>query len=219
MNTQNGGYLLLFQSVEIHERDDKAIVTGQMFDRVAGYLNDRADPGTDIQGHPVLGETREIVDFVAKGYYAINAILRIDGQRERIAMFEGFALPDESLATIVHPTAYVASATELGPGVVIMPHCTVSPGAVLDKGCLVMVAATIGHDGQLGKYCHVAAQACVGARVRLGDGVHIGLNATVREDLTIGTNAAVAMGAVLTENVGDGEIWAGNPARFLRRAQ
>ena len=186
---------------------------------VAGYLNDRMAPGEDIGGHPVLGKTREIGEFVSKGFYAINTILRIDGQQERIAMFESFALPEESLATVVHPSAYVASTAKLGPGVVIMPNVTVSPGVVFDKGCLIMVSATIGHDSWLGKYCHVAAQACVGARVKLGEGVHIGLNGTVKEDITIGTNATLGMGSVLTKNVGDSEVWAGNPAKFLRKAE
>jgi sugar O-acyltransferase (sialic acid O-acetyltransferase NeuD family) len=186
---------------------------------VAGYLNDRMEPGEDIHGHPVLGKTGEIGEYVRKGYYAINTILRIDGQQERIDMFESFALPDKSLATVVHPTAYVAPTVELGPGVVIMPKVTVSPGVVFGKGCLIMVAATIGHDSRLGKYCHVAAQACVGARVKLGDGVHIGMNATVGENITIGTNAALGMGAVLTKDVGHGEVWVGNPAKFLRKAE
>ena len=186
---------------------------------VAGYLNDRMEPGEDIDGHPVLGKTGDVGEFVHNDYYAINTILRIDGQQERIAMFESFALPDERLATVVHPTAYVAPTAELGPGVVIMPNVSVSPGAVFGKGCLIMMAATIGHDSRLGDYCHVAAQGCVGARVKLGDGVHIGLNATVKEDLAIGTNATLGMGSVLTKNIGDSEIWIGNPARFLRNAE
>jgi acetyltransferase-like isoleucine patch superfamily enzyme len=65
----------------------------------------------------------------------------------------------------------------------------------------------------------VAAQACVGAKLKVGKGVHFGLNCTVRENLTIGDYATIGMGAVLTKNVGEKEIWAGNPAKFLRMAE
>ena len=82
-----------------------------------------------------------------------------------------------------------------------------------------MVGASIGHNTELGAYNHVAAQAVVGAYIKTGTGVHIGLNATLRENLTIGDHATVGMGAVLTKNVGEKEIWAGNPAKFLRIAQ
>ena len=40
----------------------------------------------------------------------------------------------------------------------------------------------------------------------------------MRENLTIGDCATIGMGAVLTKNVGEKEIWAGNPAKFLRMA-
>jgi acetyltransferase-like isoleucine patch superfamily enzyme len=54
--------------------------------------------------------------------------------------------------------------------------------------------------------------------MNIGDGVHIGLNATTRENITIGKNATLGMGSVLTKNIGENEIWVGNPARFLRMA-
>ena len=82
----------------------------------------------------------------------------------------------------------------------------------------MMVGATMGHDNVVGDFCHIAAQACVGSYLKIGKGVHIGLNATVRENLTIGDYATLGMGAVLTKNIGESEIWAGNPARFLRKA-
>ena len=81
-----------------------------------------------------------------------------------------------------------------------------------------MVAATVGHSNQIGEYCHIAAQACVGSYLHVGKGVHFGLNCTIRECLTIGDYATIGMGAVLTKNVGEKEIWAGNPAKLLRKA-
>ena len=82
-----------------------------------------------------------------------------------------------------------------------------------------MVGATIGHDNIIGEFCHIAAQACIGSKLIVGKGVHFGLNCTVRENLKIGDYATVGMGAVLTKDVGNEEIWAGNPAKFLRMAK
>jgi acetyltransferase EpsM len=185
---------------------------------VAGFLNDRADPASAICGHPVVGKTAAAADFVERGHYVINAILRIDGQRQRIKQFAELGLSEACLATFVHPAAYVAPRVELGPGVVVMPQVTISPGVVCGAGSLIMVAATIGHDSRLGRYCHVAAQACVGSRVAVADGVHVGMNATIREGLSVSACAALGAGAVATKDIPSGEVWAGNPARFLRRA-
>lgn len=186
---------------------------------VAGYLNDRVPVGEKIDLFPVIGKIEDAQRLLAEGYWFINTIFRIDGNRERIAMFENLGIPDDRLATFVHPMAYVAPSVELGPGCVIMPNVSMSPATKLGKGCLMMAGSMMGHDNVVGDFCHIAAQAAVGSYLRIGKGVHIGLNATIHEYMTIGDYATLGMGAVLKHNIGEGEIWAGNPARFLRMAE
>lgn len=186
---------------------------------VAGFLNDRTPVGETIDMFPVVGRVEEAQRFLNEGYWFIDTILRIDGNRERIEMVEKLGIPDDRLATFVHPMAYVAPSVQLGPGCVIMPNVSMSPGTRLGKNCFMMVGAMMGHDNIVGDYCHIAAQSAVGSYLNIGRGVHIGLNATVRENLTIGDYATLGAGSVLTKNIGEREIWAGNPARFLRMAE
>jgi len=185
----------------------------------AGFLNDRTETGQYIDSFPVLGKIYEIKKFIDEDYYFINTVFKIDGQKERLDMFEKLGLTENRLVSFIHPSAYVAPNVILSSGTVIMPLVSVSSGTKFGKSCLVMVGATVGHDNQIGDYCHIAAQACVGAYLNIGRGVHIGLNATIRENLTIGDYATIGMGAVLTKNVTEKEIWAGNPAKFLRYAE
>lgn len=183
----------------------------------SGFLNDRVCTGMLIDGFSVLGSLADWNKYAENGYYFINTIFRIDGQQERISMFESLKIPDDSLATFIHPMAYLAPNVILGNGTVIMPNVSISPGTVFGKCCLVMVGATIGHNNSIGNYCHFAAQCCVGANMIIADGVHIGLNATTRENLRIGKNATLGMGGVLTKDIGENEIWIGNPARIIRK--
>lgn len=186
---------------------------------VAGFLNDREPVGSIIDMFPVIGKTTDAKRLLDEGYWFVNAILRIDGNHERIAMFENLDIPDDRLATFVHPMAYVAPSVQLGAGCIIMPNVSMSPGTKLGKGCLMMVGSMMGHDNIVGDFCHIAAQAAVGSYLTIGKGVHIGLNATVKENLSIGDFATLGAGAVLTKNMGENEIWAGNPAKFLRYAR
>ena len=70
---------------------------------VAGFLNDREEIGTQLDMFPVIGRTGDAKRFLDDGYWFINTILRIDGNRERIAMFESLGIPDDRLASFVHP--------------------------------------------------------------------------------------------------------------------
>lgn len=186
---------------------------------VSGYLNDREEVESLIEGLPVLGKTSEAKTFAELGYYFINTIYRIDGQKERIQQFEELNIPDSHLAIFVHPTAYVAPNVQLAPGTVIMPLVAISSGTKFGKCCIVMVSATIGHNNNIGNHCHFAAQSCVGAYLNIEEGAHIGLNASIRENINIGKYATLGMGSILTKNIGESEIWAGTPAKFLRMAE
>lgn len=188
---------------------------------VAGYFSDRLDIGTDIQGFPVVARTtsENVEKYTEMGYKFIWTIYRIDGQNERIKLFETLGFSEKNLATFVHPLAYVAPDVKIDAGVVIMPYAMISAAAHIGMGTIIMTGATIGHDTEIGMFNHIASQAVVGAYLHVGNGVHFGLNCTVREHLKIGTNSTIGMGSVLTKDVGCGEIWVGNPARFLRKAE
>lgn len=47
----------------------------------------------------------------------------------------------------------------------------------------------------------------------------IGANATIICGHTIGENAMIGAGSVVTKDVPSGELWVGNPARFIRKIE
>lgn len=53
--------------------------------------------------------------------------------------------------------------------------------------------------------------------VTIEDGVFIGTEAIICKGVTIGRESVIAAGAVVVKNVPPGEIWGGNPARFIRK--
>lgn len=188
---------------------------------VEGFLNDKASQGTILDGTPVLGlHTREnILKYYQEGYKFIFSLHRIGGEEKMINLFKELGLESEMLVSFVHPTAYVAPNVKIENGVVIMPYVMISSAAHISLNTLIMTGATIGHNTITGQFSHIASQAVVGAYINMGRGSNVGLNATVLEYKTIGEFSVIGMGSVLTKDVPDREIWVGNPARFLRKAE
>lgn len=53
--------------------------------------------------------------------------------------------------------------------------------------------------------------------VHIKDGAFIGAHTIVLKGVTIGERSVVGAGSVVTKSIPDGEIWAGNPARYIRK--
>ena len=87
---------------------------------------------------------------------------------------------------------------------------------IQDGSCLHTLyqkaAIEIGDDVTIGHNVTVH-----GAKIK--DGALIGMGATLLDDCVIGRGAIVAAGALVLKNtqVGDGELWAGVPAKFVKK--
>ena len=55
--------------------------------------------------------------------------------------------------------------------------------------------------------------------VTIGKRVFIGANVTILKGVTIGDEAVVGAGSIVTKDIPAGEIWAGNPARFIKKCR
>ena len=52
---------------------------------------------------------------------------------------------------------------------------------------------------------------------RVCKGATVGAGSTLLPGITIGENAMIGAGSVVTKNVPAGEVWVGNPARFIKK--
>lgn len=57
------------------------------------------------------------------------------------------------------------------------------------------------------------------APVLIKEGAFVGSSSIILKGVTIGAHSVIGAGSVVTKNVPDNEIWAGNPAKFVRRIE
>ena len=74
----------------------------------------------------------------------------------------------------------------------------------------------IAHNCKIGEGNLMAAGAAFGGLVTVGNNNFFGINCTIKNDITIGNYNLIGMGSVVIANIGNYEVWAGNPAKKLK---
>ena len=181
---------------------------------ILGMLTDADLSGMDVK---VLGPTSDLSKYVEQGAY-IHYTLHINAKAKesRLDYLDSLSIPREQHASVVHPSARISRHTKIGNGVCIAPQASSSPGSVIGDHSVLLANSFLGHDSSLGRAVTLAAHSVVGGRVLVGKGAHIGLNSTIREDIEIGRFSILGAASMLTKRLPEKEIWAGNPARYLK---
>lgn len=81
----------------------------------------------------------------------------------------------------------------------------------------------VNDNAKIGKNCVVGAGTVIGGKStsigapNIGDNVVIGANSTIIGNVNIGNNSVVGAGAVVVKNIPPNTIYAGNPAKYIKR--
>jgi acyl-[acyl carrier protein]--UDP-N-acetylglucosamine O-acyltransferase len=110
----------------------------------------------------------------------------------------------------VAPTARVEAYVTVDAGMV-------HPTEIGDRAWL-MKHSHVGHDAVIGAGAEIAPGAVICGHAEIGADVKVGVNASVLPFVKVGAGARIGAGAVVIADVPAGEVWAGNPARYLRAA-
>jgi sugar O-acyltransferase (sialic acid O-acetyltransferase NeuD family) len=185
--------------------------------QLAGYLDD--DParhGTVIDGVPVLGSTSELSTMPDASVVVCTG--RPGNYVSRPRIVEALGLPPERYATIIHPSAAVSSTSQVGPGSVLLAKAVLTAAVTVGSHVAIMPHVTLTHDDVIGDFATLASGVCLGGGVHVGWCAYVGAGALVREHRSIGSGALVGMGAIVTRDVPPHEVWAGVPARHVRKS-
>ena len=117
------------------------------------------------------------------------------------------------------PTSEVKSSVLRLTGMKIGRGVTVAPGVAIDP--LWPDLIEIGDGAILGMGCRILTHECTAERfrigkVRIGRGAVVGAGATVRAGVRIGDRATVGCNSYVNDDVADGVMVGGVPARILK---
>ena len=80
-----------------------------------------------------------------------------------------------------------------------------------------MANSCIGHDTYIDEICHCSVGAIMTGYSKLDYCSDLAVGATLIAYKTIGKYSMAAANALITHNIPEGEIWAGTPAKLLKK--
>ncbi|WP_290371563.1 acyltransferase [uncultured Muribaculum sp.] len=84
----------------------------------------------------------------------------------------------------------------------------------IGNGCIITTGTTI-----LSHFYNTKDGKFYSGKVRIGENVFIGTNTIIVNAVDIGNGAVIGAGSVVNRDIPSYELWAGNPARFIKKLE
>lgn len=179
-----------------------------------GFCNDY---DTEVDGYPVLGGLSDIPELIQEGYYFIWGIHLIGRNYKTKELYDSVQIPKERLATIVHHSAFIDDSVVLENGCFVMYNAYIAPRSHIGESAMIKANTNVGHDVTIGSLSHIAMGSIIVSCVNIGCCADVAVGATVLANNSIGNYSMVGASGVATQDIPEGEIWTGCPAKFLKK--
>jgi UDP-N-acetylbacillosamine N-acetyltransferase len=183
---------------------------------IVGFLDDvnKHRRGQLFCGSTVLGGEEQLDVLRSQGVDLIfmafgNCRARLDLSRK--AREKGFML-----ATVLHPTAIIASDVQVRVGSAVLAGAIINPGSSIGENVIVNTAASVDHECILENGVHISPGVHLAGNVRVGEATWIGIGASVIDRVRIGSGSIIGAGAVVLNDIPDRSLVVGIPAKVIK---
>jgi sugar O-acyltransferase (sialic acid O-acetyltransferase NeuD family) len=181
---------------------------------VAAWLDGNPDlHGQVIEAAPVLGDHTRADAVLRSGIS--HAVVAVGCNATRAALAERLAEAGFTLATIIHPSAAIATSATIEPHVVIGARAMICVHASIGAHAIIATGAIVEHDNRIGRAAFLEPAVRLAGTVTVEVGARVGIGACVIPGRTIGARAEVAPGAIVTRDVRPETRVHGQPARAV----
>lgn len=149
-----------------HARNVVDAIEKQGLYTILGYCVDDIPVHESIAGgYPVLSAIKSNELEVSED---ASFVIAIGNNAIRKELYHFYNQKFEA-ATVIHPTAAIATTARIGNGTVILANCTVNANSVLGENCLLNSNVVVDHDCHLGNHVHLRIGTLVSSFTKLED--------------------------------------------------
>jgi sugar O-acyltransferase (sialic acid O-acetyltransferase NeuD family) len=203
VGARNFGREVICWTMDLINRGHDARIAGVIDDdphSLAGYDYDLKWLGTLGDYQPI--EDHELLLAVADPRFKEKTAMLLESKGGRFA-------------SLIHPTAVIASSVRLSRGVIFCPYSVASADARVDEFVTVNCHSGIGHNAHVGAFSTLSSYVDLTGHASLGKRVLVGSGARLLPRVSVGDDAIVGAGSTVVRNVPNGVTVYSPPARRL----
>lgn len=178
-----------------------------------GYYADGVEPGTLINGYPILGPIEDL-NKVTTELSVVAAIGLPSLKKELLSVIDNSLI---SYATLIHPNVIIGNDdVTIGQGSIICAGCIITVNIKIGEHVIFNLGCTVGHDTVIEDYCSFMPSVNVSGDVNIGTCVYVGTGAKIINKLEIGQNTIIGAGSVVHKSLPANCTAVGIPAKAVK---
>lgn len=143
-------------------------------------------------------------------------IIIANGEPEvRRKLFEKCKESKLSIATLIHPDAFISKSATIGEGAIIRKYVSISSDVIIGENVYLQSYVGIGHDAVVGANSVLSSFIALPGYCVLDECVYIAPSVAVNNGVHIGAYAIIGIGSVVYRNIKEGKIVMGNPGKVI----
>lgn len=191
--------------------NDQEATSGMLAYELVGFLDDGEPDPLTLKPYDVgvIGRMSDLESMPEDVEYVIG----VGAPHVRSAIDAKAREGGRRSPVLVHPSASMGRAVEVGAGTVICAGARLTNNISIGRHGHVNLNTTIGHDATMGDYVTLSPLVAISGYATLGDEVMIGTGATINPGVSIGAGSVIGSGAAVLKDVPANVTAVGVPAK------
>jgi len=175
------------------------------------------DDDSEKQGKKQFGFTIFSRQVIAK--YPEAKILAVPGNpssyMRRKDLIESLGINAERFVRLIHPSASVSPAAQIGHNVLIMAGVVITGNAKIGKHVCILPNSVIHHDVEVEDYTLIGSNVTIAGYTKIGKNCYVGSGSSIINNIEVGDNTLVGLGTNVIHSFPPNSKIVGNPARQI----
>jgi sugar O-acyltransferase (sialic acid O-acetyltransferase NeuD family) len=178
-----------------------------------GYYDDGIDVGTIVNGFPVLGTLKDLLDLEI----GINVALGIADPATKFNIISRIKDSNINFPVLIHPSAIIGNDDVIiGKGTLICAGTIITCNIHIKEFVTINLMCTIGHDTIINNFGSFMPAVSISGNVVIHEKVYVGTGAKVINQLEIGQATIIGAGAIVSKSLPEFCTAVGIPAKPIK---